>query len=124
MKSILVVEDEFDVQQIVADVLRDEGYDVSVCGNGRDAIERVRERPPDIVVMDEMMPILSGMQALEEIRKTPELDGLPVILMSEMPPRSGQPRLWQAFLRKPFRLEHLLAAVARVSSGGASAGSR
>ncbi|QRK09394.1 response regulator [Archangium violaceum] len=124
MTSILVVEDEFDVQQVVADVLRDEGYEVSVCGNGRDALERLREHRPDVVVMDVMMPILSGAQALEQIRKTPGLDGVPVILMSEMPPRSGEPRLWQAFLKKPFRLEQLLNAVARVIPGGASSGSR
>jgi CheY-like chemotaxis protein len=121
--SILVVEDEFDVQQVVADVLRDEGYEVSVCGNGRDALERLREHRPDVVVMDVMMPILSGVQALEQIRKTPGLDGVPIILMSEMPPRSGEPRHWQAFLKKPFRLEQLLNAVARVIPGGASSGS-
>ncbi|WNG40028.1 response regulator [Archangium violaceum] len=124
MTSILVVEDEFDVQQVVADVLRDEGYEVFVCGNGRDALARLREHRPDVVVMDVMMPILSGVQALEQIRKMPGLDEVPVILMSEMPPRSGEPRLWQAFLRKPFRLEQLLSAVARVMSGGASDGSR
>lgn len=124
MTSILVVEDEFDVQQVVADVLRDEGYEVSVCGNGRDALERLREHRPDVVVMDVMMPILSGVQALELMRKMPGLDGVPVILMSEMPPRSGEPRHWHAFLKKPFRLEQLLNAVARVIPGGASSGSR
>lgn len=124
MKTILVVEDEFDVQQVVADVLRDEGYEVSVCGNGREALERLRQHRPDIVVMDVMMPILSGMQALDVMRAMPGLDGVPVVMMSEMPPRPGEPRLWQAFLKKPFRLEQLLDAVARVSPGGASAGSR
>lgn len=124
MKAILVVEDEFDVQQVVADVLRDEGYEVSVCGNGREALERLREKRPDVIVMDVMMPILSGMQALEVMRRTPGLDGLPVVLMSETSPRAGEPRLWQAFLKKPFRLEQLLDAVSRVSSGGASGASR
>ncbi|MFY0528666.1 response regulator [Archangium gephyra] len=115
MRSILVVEDEFDVQQVVADVLRDEGYEVSVCGNGRDALQRLRTHRPDVVVMDVMMPILSGMQTLEEMRKTPGLDEVPVILMSETSPRASTPRHWQAFLKKPFRLEQLLEAVARVS---------
>jgi CheY-like chemotaxis protein len=124
MRTILVVEDEFDVQQVVADVLRDEGYEVSVCGNGREALERLREKRPDLVVMDVMMPILSGTQALEVMRNTPGLDGLPVVLMSEMPPRPGERRLWQAFLKKPFRLEQLLDAVGRVSPGGASGASR
>lgn len=124
MKTILVVEDEFDVQQVVADVLRDEGYEVSVCGNGREALERLREKRPDVVVMDVMMPLLSGTEALEVMRRTPGLDGVPVVMMSETSPRSGEPRLWQAFLKKPFRLEQLLDAVARVSPGGASGGSR
>ena len=58
------------------------------------------------------------------MRRTPGLDGLPVVLMSETSPRPGEPRLWQAFLKKPFRLEQLLDAVRRVSSSGASGGSR
>jgi CheY-like chemotaxis protein len=115
MRTILVVEDEFDVQQVVADVLRDEGYEVSVCGNGREALQRLGEHRPDVVVMDVMMPILSGMQALEQMRRTPGLDGIPVILMSETSPRAGEACQWQAFLKKPFRLEQLLDAVARVS---------
>ncbi|QRN99087.1 response regulator [Archangium violaceum] len=115
MKNILVVEDEFDVQQVVADVLRDEGYEVAVCGNGREALEYLRKHRPDVVVMDVMMPILSGPQVLEQMAKSPELKGVPVILMSEISPPESEPRRWRSFLRKPFRLEQLLDAVSRVS---------
>ena len=121
MSTILVVEDEFDVQQVVADVLRDEGYEVDVCGNGREALECVRKRRPDLIVMDVMLPILSGFQVLEELERGLELKGMPVILMSETPPPPSEPRRWQAFLRKPFRLEQLLDAVARASGGAGRA---
>lgn len=115
MKTILVVEDEFDVQQVVADVLRDEGYEVSVCSTGREALQRLSEFRPDVVLMDVMMPVLSGLQVLEVMRKTPGLDQVPVILMSETIPRGAEPASWQLFLKKPFRLEHLLDAVTRLS---------
>lgn len=115
MRTILVVEDEFDVQQVVADVLRDEGYEVQVCGDGREALVSLRKQRPDLVVMDTMMPILSGPQVLEEMAKSTELKEVPVILMCETALPSSEPRLWRAFLRKPFRLEQLLDAVARVS---------
>jgi CheY-like chemotaxis protein len=117
LKTILVVEDEFDVQQVVADVLRDEGYEVSVCGTGAEALRRLSESRPDVVLLDVMLPVISGIQVLEVMRKTPGLDQVPVILMSEAIPRSAAPFLsWQLFLKKPFRLEQLLDAVGRVSS--------
>jgi CheY-like chemotaxis protein len=115
LKTILVVEDEFDVQQVVADVLRDEGYEVSVCSTGREALQRLSEFRPDLVLMDVMMPVLSGLQVLDVMRKTPGLDHVPVILMSETLPRDARPPTWQFFLKKPFRLEHLLDAVSRLS---------
>ena len=115
MKTILVVEDEFDVQQVVADVLRDEGYEVSVCGTGRDALRMLSESPPDLVILDVMMPVLSGTQVLEVMRKTSGLDRVPVILMSETMPRHSESPAWQYFLKKPFRLEHLLDAVTRLA---------
>ena len=115
MTAILVVEDEFDVQQVVADVLRDEGYEVTVCGNGRDALKLLGEKRPDAVIMDVMLPILSGVQVLEAMRKSDGLSTVPVILTSEVRPHSSQePHQWQVFLKKPFRLEQLLDAVARV----------
>ncbi len=113
MRNILVVEDEFDVQQVVADVLRDEGYEVAVCGNGREALDYLRKHRPDVIVMDVMMPLLSGTQVLEQMAKSPELQGVPVILMSEISPLESEPRRWRVFLRKPFRLEQLLDAVSR-----------
>ncbi|WP_434383506.1 response regulator [Melittangium boletus] len=113
MSTVLVVEDEFDVQQIVADVLRDEGHQVFVCGTGREALQHLSEFRPDVVLMDVMLPIFSGLQVLDVMRKTPGLDAIPVILMSETEPRHVQAR-WQFFLKKPFRLEHLLDAITRV----------
>jgi CheY-like chemotaxis protein len=115
VRTILVVEDEFDVQQVVAEILRDEGYEVTVCGNGREALERLRKHRPDIVVMDMMMPLLSGLQVLEEMEKSPGLKDVPVILMSEVSPPSREPRRWRTFLKKPFRLDQLLDAVSRAS---------
>jgi CheY-like chemotaxis protein len=115
VRTILVVEDEFDVQQVVADILRDEGYEVSVCGNGRDALAALRKSPPDVLVMDVMMPLLSGFQVLEEMQRSTGLKDVPVILMSETSPPSSEPVRWRVFLKKPFRLEQLLDAVMRVA---------
>jgi CheY-like chemotaxis protein len=116
LKTILVVEDEFDVQQVVADVLRDEGYEVSVCGTGTEALRCLSESRPDVVLLDVMLPVLSGLQVLEVMRKTPGLDRVPVILMSEAIPKSARSYSWEFFLKKPFRLEHLLDAVNRLSA--------
>ena len=115
MSRILIVEDEESFSDPLSYLLEKEGFEVAVAADGNEALAAVRSHQPDAVVMDVMMPILSGMQTLEEMRKTPGLDGVPVILMSETSPRASTPRHWQAFLKKPFRLEQLLEAVARVS---------
>jgi CheY-like chemotaxis protein len=112
VKTILVVEDEFDMASTLRAILEGEGYRVETCANGREAIERVEAGRPDLVLMDVMMPVLSGFEVLQAMRKSPELDAVPVVLMSSVP--LGVKRedyRWQAFLRKPFSLDALTRAV-------------
>lgn len=112
MKTILVADDEFDMTLTLRAILEGEGYRVVTCTNGREAIERFRAERPDLVLMDVMMPLLSGVEALDAIRKTPGLGTVPVILMSAIGPgvkREDYP--WSAFLRKPFSLDLLMKTV-------------
>jgi CheY-like chemotaxis protein len=113
MKTILVVDDEFDLASTVRAILEGEGYRVETCSNGREALERLRGGPrPDLVLTDVMMPLVSGFEVLQSMRQTPGLEAVPVAVMSSVAPGVRREDYgWQAFLRKPFRLEALMKTV-------------
>lgn len=109
-KLILVVDDEFEVLETISAILEDEGYEVLGAADGKEAIDVLSKRKPDLVLSDIMMPHLTGHQLLEEIRKNKLLRSVPVVLMSAglMKEASLRP---DAFMRKPFNLDALLETV-------------
>lgn len=133
MKTILVVEDEFDISEVVAAILRGDGYHVDVCENGREAIEYLERKPrPNLMILDVMLPFVSGLDVLKRVRSSPALKSMPVILMSSSPPRVRQSEYdWDGFLLKPFLLEQLMhlvlehadASTAQVLMGNPPSGS-
>jgi CheY-like chemotaxis protein len=125
MKTILVVDDEFDLAGTLRAILEGEGYGAECCSNGRTALERLGAFKPDLLLMDVMLPFLSGLEVLRTMKETPGLDGIPVVLMSSAAPGVKQRDYrWDAFLRKPFGLEELLRTVREFAGppGGAAEG--
>ena len=119
MKTVLVVDDEFDLTDTLRAILDGEGYCAQTCSNGREALERLKTAKPDLVLMDVMMPMMSGLEVLRTLRQMPELDGVPVILMSAAAPCVRQEDYrWQEFLRKPFSLTALIATVEELIGKG------
>ena len=110
MKTILVVDDERDLLTAVAGVLEDEGYEIIECGNGRDALECLRKRRPDLALIDVMMPFMSGTELVDHIHREPKLSGLPIVLMSAVENTEAK-KLASAFLKKPFALAKLVSLV-------------
>jgi CheY-like chemotaxis protein len=125
MKTILVVDDEFDMTGTLRAILEGEGYRVETCADGREALDRVSVARPDLIIMDVMMPVLSGFEVLLAMRRTSGLETIPVILMSSV--MLGVKRdeyRWQAYLRKPFRLDDLTGAGGAAHRIGTRSGSR
>ena len=113
MKTVLVVDDEFDLTGSLRAILEGEGYNAETCSNGREALDRLRAARPDLVLMDVMMPAVSGYEVLQAMRRTPGLESVPVVLMSAAAPAVKQEEYrWQGFLRKPFSLPLLVETVA------------
>lgn len=111
MKKILVVDDEYDLLQTICATLELGGYAPEAAGNGREALEMIAASRPDLVLTDVMMPYMSGYDLVAAIRKLPEGEQLPTVLMSAIDPALHPPGQWNAVLPKPFTLERLLAAV-------------
>jgi two-component system phosphate regulon response regulator PhoB len=81
-QSVLVVEDETDIAELLRHVFSKEGFEVGVARDGLSALEALRRAPPDLVVLDWMLPELSGIDVLKEMRARPETRMVPVILLT------------------------------------------
>jgi CheY-like chemotaxis protein len=118
VQTVLVVDDEWAIADWLHALLGDEGYDVLVASNGKQALELLRRQKADLIVSDFMMPILDGPGLLRELAKSPGLSGIPVIVMSSLQETAVRERCdgYKAFLRKPFREADVLKTIQRVLS--------
>ena len=116
MPTVLVVDDEFGVAEVLEAILTDEGYAVVLAANGRQALARVGDSQPDVVLVDYMMPALDGVGVLRALAANPAHAGLPVILMSSLPEEAVKSQVdgYAAFLHKPFRVATVLTTLQRV----------
>ena len=114
MKKVLVVDDDPAILTLASNRLRAEAVEVLTAGNGADGLHMAREHRPDVVVLDLMMPIVSGWEVLQERENDPELRQIPVIIVSA----TRAPEIATAvdkgicaFLPKPFDIAALSALV-------------
>lgn len=108
--TILVVEDDFDIREAVRELLEGAGHSTAAASNGREALELLRCAPrPGLVLLDLMMPEVSGHQVLETLSRDVAFAGLPVVVFSAQP---GRVRGASAVLCKPFGARDLLRVVA------------
>ncbi|WP_068922241.1 response regulator transcription factor [Planobispora rosea] len=82
MATVLVAEDDSDIRDLIVFKLEQAGHTVIAVGDGASALRLARERPPEIVLLDVMMPGMSGVEVCRELRRHPETAGLPIILLT------------------------------------------
>jgi two-component system phosphate regulon response regulator PhoB len=82
MQRLLVVEDESDIAELLRRVFSKEGFQVDVAHDGLTALESLRREPPDLVILDWMLPEISGIEVLKEMRARPESRIVPVIMLT------------------------------------------
>lgn len=126
---ILVVEDHNDSREMLEEFLTEEGFTVETAVNGLQALERLRRAPrPDLVLLDLMMPVMTGWDLMERVAEEPSLWGLPVIVVSGAGSTRPLPRGIVASIPKPLDLTLLMETISRLrmqqGSAVASAASR
>jgi DNA-binding response OmpR family regulator len=110
--SILIVDDEFGLAEMLRDMLRDYGYDVSVAINGRLALDILKERPIGLVITDMMMPVMDGAELASAMRESETYRHIPIVMMTSLPSAMPhQSTLFHTVIRKPFTPELLLRTV-------------
>jgi CheY-like chemotaxis protein len=115
MPTVLIVEDDRPICDLLTDILEDAGYVVVAAANGRHALDRMATVIPDLIITDIMMPEMDGLELCAAVKAQPHLATIPIIVMSAV---SQQPLLAQdqyaAFLNKPFHITTLIDTVATV----------
>jgi DNA-binding response OmpR family regulator len=128
VKKILVVEDDPVNLQILSDFLGAHGYDMCAAATGPEGVAQFWSQRPDLMLVDVQLPRKNGFEVCWEIKRTPEGENTPVLLMSAVySPRDEQdrfaaPSLAAGYLSKPFDLGDLLSRVKRlIGDAGAAA---
>jgi CheY-like chemotaxis protein len=114
LPKVLVVDDDPAILEICSDLLQTEGYTVMVATNGQQALEQIRTDPPQVVLMDIMMPVLDGVEACRQVKANPATSDIPIVLMSartNLTRQSQELASADALVAKPFDIDHLLNTI-------------
>jgi len=115
-KTILIVDDEFGVLEVLEFILSDAGFTVVSALNGQEAVALLKENKPDLAIVDFMMPILDGNGVIQAIRADKRLRKIPIILASALPEKTIRERCdgYTTFLRKPYKTEQLMEEISKL----------
>ncbi len=116
--KILIAEDEPDIAQIVKFLLESKGHKVTVCPNGEEALKAIPDILPDLLILDVMMPKMSGFALVKELKKDEIFAGIPILMVSGISKGSDKSdEFWQHgmnvddYITKPFEPKDLVARV-------------
>lgn len=110
--TVLIVDDDPEVLDAMAEILSAEGHRVLTAANGRDALEVARVGRPDLVLLDLEMPVMDGRTFLIAARAVPELCGTTIVVVSGAEDACDVPA---ETVKKPLRLDRLLALIDRAA---------
>lgn len=112
---ILVVDDNDDSLQLISKMLATNGFEVATAQNGKEGLTSALKSPPQLIILDIMMPEMNGLEALEELRKHPSTSGVPVILLTAKSHDADVIEGYRVgadyYMTKPFTSKQLLYGV-------------
>lgn len=121
MSTVLVVEDSVTQRQMITDLLRGSGLDVTVAGDGVEALEQIQGQHPDIVVLDIVMPRMNGYEVCRRLKADPKTQHVPVVMCSskgeEFDRYWGMKQGADAYIAKPFQPTELVGTVKQLLRG-------
>jgi len=124
-KKALIVDDEIHIIQVVAIKLKNNGFEVVTANNGQKALEAALEHKPDVIVTDYQMPVMDGLELIENLRKQEQTAQIPVIMLTArdfaIEPETIEQLKISACLNKPFSPRELLVKVEEVIAQTATA---
>ena len=119
---VLVLEDERDVAELIRYTLAKEGYGVLLTTNGADALRLAREAPPDVILLDILVPQLNGWEVCRRLKEDPDLAGIPVIMVTGRVDEGDKVLGFELgaddYVTKPFSPRELIARIRAVARRG------
>jgi twitching motility two-component system response regulator PilH len=119
-RKLLIVDDSPTELKLIADVFNTSEYDVVTAGDGEAGVEMAMAAKPDLIILDVVMPKMNGFQACRKIKSMPELENIPVILLTSKNQKSdefwGKKQGADVYLTKPFHTDEVLEAVTNLLS--------
>jgi CheY-like chemotaxis protein len=113
---VLVVDDDPDILEAICDILEAEGYEVARARHGEEALARVEDRRPAVILLDLMMPVMDGVAFAQALRLRPAVRDVPIVVISaDGNPQRAASVGASGYLAKPFDIEALLAQVAGIT---------
>ena len=116
MARVQIVEDSPDIAELVRHYLTRAGYEATTVSSGRDALIQARQSPPDLVVLDIMLPGMDGMQVCQALRAEPATANIPIIMLTARGEEADRVRGLELgaddYVTKPFSPKELVARVA------------
>lgn len=119
MKRVLVIEDDHNMRVTMRQTLEAYGYSVQSATNGKDALDYLRRsvEKPDLILLDIMMPLMSGWEFIKEQRKDAALSSIPVVIVTASEGVQGATLPARALIQKPFELTTLMTVVRKLCGG-------
>lgn len=116
MKTILLVEDEVSLSDIISDELREAGYEVLTAYTGKECYEHMKEVTPDLVILDIKLPDVSGLKLLEDVRN--KSANLPIVICTAFDSFKTEYEVWASkiseYIVKPVDLDDLRAKIKKI----------
>ena len=113
---ILVADDDADIRDIVSFRLRRAGYETVEASNGSEALKLAHDRPPDLCILDVMMPQVNGFEVARELRGDSSTESIPILMLTASVQDKDIAKSFETgaddYLRKPFKTNELLDRVA------------
>jgi len=111
-KRILIVDDEEDILRLLSDFLTEKGFIVDTASDGKEALKQVASRKPDLITLDEVMPVMDGFEFLKALRSKKAYSAIPVIMLTfrskDKDLETGISLGADFYLPKPFSFENLM----------------
>jgi twitching motility two-component system response regulator PilH len=121
MTTVLVVEDSVTQREMITDLLKGSGLNVTIAGDGVEALEKIQGNRPDLVVLDIVMPKMNGYEVCRRLKADPKTQGVPVVMCSskgeEFDRYWGMKQGADAYIAKPFQPTELVGTVKQLLRG-------
>ncbi|MBM7659569.1 CheY-like chemotaxis protein [Bacillus mesophilus] len=119
-KKVLLAEDEEVLRMLVVDTLEDEGYLIDEASDGEEALQLILENNYDLIILDYMMPVYTGLEIIEKVRQLPDKKHVKMMMLSAKSQKTDQETVLEAganyFMSKPFSPLELVNKIEEILS--------